>query len=204
MDSYTIVKSVLVGDSNGGKSSLMLHYTTGKKVSVSSTVGVEYGSRLVKLDGGSYKLQIWDTAGQECFRSLTRNYYRGSSIVFIVFDLSSPTSYLSLSEWYRISSQEAADESVIVFVGNKADLPRKAPQDMKAVINGFCEKKYLYFETSNEIEESSLETPKEGTERISQVFEKSLEWFTQKYRPKNLTIYIKPNTAPIPTPRCSC
>ena len=51
------------------------------------TIGVEFGQFVVRLDGKVVKLQIWDTAGQESFRSVTRIFYRGANIVFLVYDI---------------------------------------------------------------------------------------------------------------------
>lgn len=109
------------------------------------TVGIEFGSRTVSIGKQSLRLQIWDTAGQERFRSLTRNYYRGSSGALLVYDISCRSSFDKVSYWMNElkhhqahyknnnnttnssnkvqSSASLIDECYsVVLVGNKSDL----------------------------------------------------------------------------------
>lgn len=80
MASYSyLFKYIIVGDSNVGKSCLMLRFTDNKfKDSLDPTIGVEFGSKPVTINNKLIQLQIWDTAGQETFRSITRSYFRGA------------------------------------------------------------------------------------------------------------------------------
>ena len=83
-----LFKLIVIGDSGIGKSCLMHRmchneFTEDHEV----TVGVEFGSLLVRMQGVNFKLQIWDTAGQESFRSITRIFYRGAHIVFLCYDI---------------------------------------------------------------------------------------------------------------------
>lgn len=73
-----LFKYIIVGDTNVGKSSLMLQFIDARfSGSLDPTVGVEFGSKRLFCDSVPLKIEIWDTAGQECFRSITRSYYRG-------------------------------------------------------------------------------------------------------------------------------
>ena len=73
-----LFKYIIIGDSNVGKSCLMMQFVERKfKTFVDPTIGVEFGSKKVSLKDHVLKLQIWDTAGQESFRSITRSYFRG-------------------------------------------------------------------------------------------------------------------------------
>ena len=73
-----LFKYIIIGDSNVGKSCLMLQLTEEKfKSFVDPTIGVEFGSKKIRIEDTAIKLQIWDTAGQENFRSITRSYFRG-------------------------------------------------------------------------------------------------------------------------------
>ena len=91
---YTF-KFIIVGDSSVGKSCLLLRFTDGRfKTSHDLTIGVEFGSRLVPVDQNvQVKLQVWDTAGQESFRSITRSYYRGSIASLLVYDITRRQSF---------------------------------------------------------------------------------------------------------------
>ena len=62
---------------------------------------MEFGSFVIKLDGKVTKLQIWDTAGQESFRSITRIFYRGAQIVFLTFDITREETFSNLGEWLK-------------------------------------------------------------------------------------------------------
>ncbi len=89
------------------------------------TVGVEFGSLLLKMSDGDhqsvFKLQIWDTAGQESFQSITKIFYRGAHAVLLTYSVASLASFTNLSHWLNeVRSQSEAD-AVIVLVGNQAD-----------------------------------------------------------------------------------
>lgn len=74
-----LFKYIIIGDTGVGKSCILLQFTDRKFQPIHDlTIGVEFGARLIQIDNKSIKLQIWDTAGQESFRSITRSYYRGA------------------------------------------------------------------------------------------------------------------------------
>ena len=78
-----LFKYIIIGDTGVGKSCLLLQFTDKRFQPVHDlTIGVEFGARTVQIDGKAVKLQIWDTAGQESFRSITRSYYRGAAGAF--------------------------------------------------------------------------------------------------------------------------
>ena len=85
--SYSLLfKYIIIGESR--KSCLLLQFTDKRsQPSHDFTIGVEIGSRTISIDGDQIKLQIWDTEGQESFRSMTRSYYRGSAAAMIVYDV---------------------------------------------------------------------------------------------------------------------
>eukprot|EP00662_Eupelagonemidae_sp_cell21_P055459 gene55459-57495_t len=83
-----LFKYIIIGDSAVGKSCLLLQYTDQRFEPVHDmTIGVEFGTRMVDLDGRRVKMQIWDTAGQESFRSITRSYFRGAVGALLVYDV---------------------------------------------------------------------------------------------------------------------
>jgi Ras-related protein Rab-2A len=89
------------------------------------TIGVEYGTRLIDIEKQPVKLQIWDTAGQESFRSITRSYYRGAAAALLVYDVSRRQSFEHLARWLTDVRHSASDETVIMVIGNKTDLERE-------------------------------------------------------------------------------
>ena len=88
-----------------------------------ASIGVDFFSKTIKYKGKIIKLQIWDSAGQEKFRSLIPNYIRGSSLVFIVYDISNKKSFNNVNSWVNFVNN--IENSNIVIVGNKIDLENK-------------------------------------------------------------------------------
>ncbi|KAG6424770.1 hypothetical protein SASPL_115190 [Salvia splendens] len=83
-----LFKYIIIGDTGVGKSCLLLQFTDKRFQPVHDlTIGVEFGARMVTIDARPIKLQIWDTAGQESFRSITRSYYRGAAGALLVYDI---------------------------------------------------------------------------------------------------------------------
>lgn len=120
---HYLFKFIVIGDSAVGKSCLLLQFTDHRfKADHDLTIGVEFGARTISLNDKSIKLQIWDTAGQESFRSITRSYYRGAVAALLVFDVTKRESYEALDSWMRETRNNANGTITIVLVGNKVDL----------------------------------------------------------------------------------
>lgn len=118
-------KYIIVGDSAVGKSCLLLNFTDKRfKAGHEVTIGVEFGSKTVVVDKKPIKIQIWDTAGQESFRSITRAYYRGATGALLVYDVSRRETFNHLAQWIEDVRRYADSKMVIMLVGNKSDLPR--------------------------------------------------------------------------------
>jgi small GTP-binding protein len=83
-----IFKFIIIGDAGVGKSCILHQFIEGKhKKSSSHTIGVEFGSKILQVGDTRVKLQIWDTAGQDRYRAVTRSYYRGAAGALIVYDI---------------------------------------------------------------------------------------------------------------------
>jgi Ras-related protein Rab-2A len=114
-----------------GKSCLLLQFTDKRFQPVHDlTIGVEFGARMITLGGEEeaavpIKLQIWDTAGQESFRSITRSYYRGAAGALLVYDITRRDTFLHLSRWLEEAKQHAHENMVILLIGNKNDLEHR-------------------------------------------------------------------------------
>ena len=124
VDNYEqLYKIIIIGDSGVGKSNILGRYLHNEfHEDTKSTVGVEFGSKKMVIENTSIKLQIWDTAGEERYRSITSAYYKGSKGCFIVYDITNPQSFEDIQKWYE-EIKRSGDKGVsIILVGNKCDL----------------------------------------------------------------------------------
>lgn len=123
MNPDIIIKCVLVGDYNVGKSNFMSQYTKKEFDSNKNvTIGVDYFHKYEKIDDYIIKLQIWDTAGQEKFRSIATSYFRGGYLFILMFDITKRETFESIQYWLEEIGYNAKHTYRIVLVGNKSDL----------------------------------------------------------------------------------
>ncbi|KAL6864942.1 hypothetical protein ACP4OV_016093 [Aristida adscensionis] len=118
-----LFKVVLIGDSGVGKSNLLSRFTRNEFcLDSKSTIGVEFATRTLHVEGKIIKAQIWDTAGQERYRAITSAYYRGALGAVLVYDVSKPTTFENISRWLKELRDHADSNIRIMLVGNKTDL----------------------------------------------------------------------------------
>ncbi|VDO03680.1 unnamed protein product [Rodentolepis nana] len=116
---------ILIGDSTVGKSSLLQYFYEGKIASIPEpTVGVDYFSRNILLtDGTVIKLRLWDTAGQEKFKSITRSYYRNAVGALLIFDITNRDSFEHIMGWYEDAANNMkCQPPMFILCGQKTDL----------------------------------------------------------------------------------
>lgn len=114
---------MLIGDSGVGKSNLLSRFTRNEfNLESKSTIGVEFATRSIQVDGKTVKAQIWDTAGQERYRAITSAYYRGAVGALLVYDIAKHLTYENVDRWLKELRDHADSNIVIMLVGNKSDL----------------------------------------------------------------------------------
>ena len=157
------VRYIIIGDTGVGKSCLLLQFTDKRFQPVHDlTIGVEFGARMVTIDNRQIKLQIWDTAGQESFRSITRSYYRGAAGALLVYDITRRETFNHLTRWLEEARQNANGSMVIMLVGNKGDLDHRR-QVSKEEGEKFAQENGLIFletsaKTAANVEEAFINT----------------------------------------------
>jgi len=167
-----LFKYIIIGDTGVGKSCLLLQFTDKRFQPVHDlTIGVEFGARMVTIDNRQIKLQIWDTAGQESFRSITRSYYRGAAGALLVYDITRRETFNHLTRWLEEARQNANSSMVIMLVGNKGDLDHKR-QVTKEEGEKFAKENGLIFletsaKTAANVEEAFINTATKIYENIS-------------------------------------
>lgn len=112
------------------------------------TIGVEFGSRSQTILDKQLKLQIWDTAGQESFRSITRSYFRGAIGALLVFDITNKETFENLGNWVDETQMCASGNIVMVLVGNKSDLTASREVSLEEAMEFANKKGLTYVETS--------------------------------------------------------
>eukprot|EP00930_Biecheleria_cincta_P043984 TRINITY_DN30174_c0_g1_i1.p1 TRINITY_DN30174_c0_g1~~TRINITY_DN30174_c0_g1_i1.p1 ORF type:complete len:233 (-),score=49.03 TRINITY_DN30174_c0_g1_i1:172-843(-) len=125
-----LCKVVLVGDTAVGKTHLLSRYMKDALPKApAATIGVEFATQNVQLpnSGAKVKVQIWDTAGQEKFRAITRAHYRRAAGAVLVFDLTRMATFSSCATWVGDVREGASPDAVIMLIGNKVDLVEKDP-----------------------------------------------------------------------------
>jgi len=124
-----LFKLIIIGDSGVGKSWLLSRIMDNTfKEEHNVTIGVEFGWFIVKVRKSIIKLQIWDTAGQESFQSITRIFYRGANWVFLTYDITREESFDNIKKWLKEAKLQAEPETLFFLVGNQAD-----QEDLRAV-----------------------------------------------------------------------
>ena len=117
------IKVILVGESGTGKTSL-INATMGLpfKEDIESTTANSFSSKKVTIGAKDYLLNLWDTIGQEKFRSLTKIFIKDSKIVILVYDITRKDSFTEMDYWYKMIRDILGDETIIGVCGNKQDL----------------------------------------------------------------------------------
>lgn len=173
-DGSLIFKIVIIGNSNTGKSSL-LNVVSNRVFdnSYTMTIGVDFDTKIVNIRKDDrivgIKLQIWDTAGQESFRSITRSYYREAAGIIIVYDITNESSYNALNQWIEDAQYFSRENIPMILCGNKCDLDMIRAVNIREVTDFAKEKNLPYFETSAK-----------NTKNVNNLFEKIAELIYEK------------------------
>lgn len=166
-----LFKYIIIGDTGVGKSCLLLQFTDKRFQPVHDlTIGVEFGARMINIDSKQIKLQIWDTAGQESFRSITRSYYRGAAGALLVYDITRRDTFSHLASWLEDARQHANPSMTIMLIGNKSDLSHKREVSTEEGERFAAEHGLIFLETSartdTNVDEAFINTARRIHEKI--------------------------------------
>ena len=143
------IKVILIGESGTGKTSL-INATMGLKFkdTVESTTTNSFSSKTVTINNKEYVLNLWDTIGQEKFRSLTKIFIKDSKIVILVYDITRKASFNELNFWLKMIQDILGDEPVLGICGNKSDLFVKE-QVKEEEVKKYSEEKNIPFKLTS-------------------------------------------------------
>lgn len=147
------IKCVILGEANVGKTSLITRYFCGKfHQFCESTIGCSFSNKAIEIDGSKYKLDVWDTAGQEKYRGLMPMYYRNADIVFLCIDLTQENQSKLIENYNYWSSQidKHSDnpDRIVFLVGTKKDYRLQSLTE-EQIRNLIKNNHHEYFETSS-------------------------------------------------------
>ena len=118
-----IFKVLLLGNSDVGKSSLLLRYVDSVwNDSFVPTIGVDFKVKTLDINDKKIKMQIWDTAGQERFRTVVATYFRGAHGILLLYDVTNKDSFKNLENWLIEIEKNAQEKVLKILIGNKCDL----------------------------------------------------------------------------------
>jgi len=194
-----IFKIVLIGDTSVGKSCLLTRFADDQFTdNYVTTIGVDFRFKTMIVMDKIIKVQVWDTAGEERYRSITNAYYRGAEGILIVFDLTNEESFKSIQNWINEVTVFTGKDVIIICLGNKSDLKSEIS---KNIIDEFKKK------TNLEIFNVSAKTGEGVEEAFKHIIELLIKKNTDK-KEENNAINLTPNTnnnnSPIDKKKESC
>ena len=144
-----LYKIIIIGSSGVGKTNILSRYLHNEFCeNTKSTIGVEFGSKRIMMENTLIKLQIWDTAGEERYHSITSHYYKGAKGCFIVYDITNQKSFDDVIKWYEDIKPSGDKDISIVLIGNKCDLEKNRKIKAEMGKNRAKEKNCAFYETS--------------------------------------------------------
>jgi len=179
------VKIVIVGNTEVGKTCIATRFFHEKfDNSLNPTIGVTFLTKGITMPKGTIRMQLWDTAGQEKFRTLAPMYYRSAGVAILVYDISSKSSFDSIKSWASDILDKSPNNIKIVLVGNKKDLPNREVTK-EAGVQLATDIKACYF----------VEVSARSGEGIEKLFIDIAELTDE-----NNTLYESPPIKPVPPP----
>ena len=146
-----LIKLIFTGNSGVGKTSILRRFCGDDIFNppIFSTMGVDFKTKMVEIDGKEIKLQLWDKGGQERFRTIWRaEYYRGAKGIILVYDITSSRSFDDISNWMRDIKENADNGVEIILLGNNCEMENKREITKERGENLAKEYGIQFFETS--------------------------------------------------------
>ena len=161
------LKLLVVGDSSVGKTNFISRFLTDQfNNNYFTTSGIDLKQKSIEVKNKNVRIQIWDTAGQEKYKSITRNLFLKVMGAIILYDITNEKSFSVLKDWVKLIKEECGSHMQIIIVGNKCDIEDQRKVNQDDAINFAKENNYEYIETSCKTGENVEKTVKTLCEKI--------------------------------------
>lgn len=203
-----IFKSILIGDTNVGKSALLRQFCHGTFQSLHElTIGVELDFKIIQVYDKNIKLHVWDTAGLERFHAITRTYFKNCAIVFIVFDVCNRTSFENVfSKWISSVKAHCHPKCHYILIGNKSDQEFRREVTFDEVVRKISHFDIDYIEisskTNHNVSFAFHSSAKAVYEKLSSLSEKEKKEMGIEASETERINQIKPEVLHGPMPQC--
>ena len=150
MSEKYILRVLTIGDKSVGKSSIIIKYIDDKfDENIKSTLGIDYKTKIIQKGDNLIKVTIYDTAGEEKYRHLIKNYYNGSNGILLIYDITNRNSFDDLNYWLEELKKNCNLNNLYIYlVGNKTDLEKKRQVSYDEAKNFADMRKIPYIEIS--------------------------------------------------------
>jgi small GTP-binding protein len=144
------IKLLIVGDSTVGKTNFVCSIADNNfNENYFASTGVDLKKTSIKINGKTINLQLWDTAGQEKYRSMAKSLFLKAQGIFVLYDITNESSFNDLKNWIDLIKEEGNSDIPIIIVGNKMDLKDKRVVEKEKAMEYAKQQKMDYIETSS-------------------------------------------------------
>jgi len=165
-----LLRIILIGDSGVGKSNIVLRYTKNEfSTELNTTTGVENQTKTVTIANQKIRVQLWDLAGQERYRSMAKAYYRGTHGVLLVLDVTKKSSFDNLIFWLNEVTEYSNTDMTIMLLANKTDISNEQAVPSNE-LREFAKKNNLFYEEVSAKDGTNIE--KAFTILIEEIYRK--------------------------------
>ena len=177
-----LFRYIIVGDVSVGKSCIMLRFSSNQfREEHELTIGVEFAIKFFEKDNKNIKIQIWDTAGEEAFQSITKTYYRNAIGALLVYDITKKSSFEHIKNWLDSVKENSTKNIKIILIGNKSDLEDKREVTFQEGEEFAKNNGLIFFETSAK----NFKNINEAFNKLTEEIYENIEIFEEEEKSKN-------------------